>query len=221
MSRLPLFPLNTVLFPGQLLPLHIFEPRYTLMVNTCIKKESPFGIVLIREGKEVGEDALPHRVGTTARVVDVERLEEGRMQIVVAGEERFRVLELHRDQPYLTGDVKSWPWPMEMDDIVGLALQTRRVRNFLMRYLAALARAEGNVVEAKDIPTNPVVLACVTAITLLVSPQEKQELLVSPTVAAFLDKEIALLEREVRVLHLTDGVATRLPGRGEIMLSNN
>ena len=67
-SDLPLFPLNTVLFPGMVLPLHIFEERYKLMINHCLEEERPFGVLLIREGKEVGSGAVPYQVGTTTMI---------------------------------------------------------------------------------------------------------------------------------------------------------
>jgi Lon protease-like protein len=71
-SELPIFPLNVVLFPGMPLPLHIFEERYKSMINRCIQAGHAFGVVLIREGQEVGPPARPHDVGTTA-VIAVER----------------------------------------------------------------------------------------------------------------------------------------------------
>ncbi|MBF6600779.1 MAG: LON peptidase substrate-binding domain-containing protein [Dehalococcoidia bacterium] len=73
---LRLFPLQTVLFPGMRLPLHIFEERYKIMVRECIDEDAPFGVVLIRSGAEVGGGAIPHDVGTTARIIQVEYLDE-------------------------------------------------------------------------------------------------------------------------------------------------
>src|SRR2546428_795565 len=73
-ATLPLFPLHVVLFPGLPLPLHIFEPRYRLMVGRCLEASSAFGVVLIRAGREVGEPATPYSVGTTAPIVRHERL---------------------------------------------------------------------------------------------------------------------------------------------------
>src|SRR5258708_12580043 len=68
-ASVPLFPLGSALFPGMLLPLHIFEPRYRLLVKRSIEKDEPFGIVLIKSGPEVGGPAEPHRVGTTAKIM--------------------------------------------------------------------------------------------------------------------------------------------------------
>ena len=87
MFELRLFPLNTVLFPKMPLPLHIFEERYKLMITECMEADEPFGVVLIEEGsKAFGPLAQPHAVGCTARVVQVESLEDGRMNIITIGQ---------------------------------------------------------------------------------------------------------------------------------------
>ena len=98
-ERIPLFPLNVVLFPGERLPLHIFEPRYKRMVRECLEAKSLFGVLL----------ALPDgvvRVGCTAEIVEVmKRYEDGRMDILTLGREPFRVLELFSDDPLLEGRI--------------------------------------------------------------------------------------------------------------------
>lgn len=90
---LPLFPLGTVLFPGGFLPLRIFEPRYLEMVAACMQQQAPFGVVLIRDGKEVGVAAEPHDVGTLAAIVDFDKGKDGLLMIACIGGERFRILE--------------------------------------------------------------------------------------------------------------------------------
>jgi Lon protease-like protein len=104
--RIPLFPLQTVLFPGATLPLHIFEPRYREMVGRCLEHEETFGICLIQEGDEVGAHAIPHRVGTEAGIVAAQRYRDGRYDIVVEGRRRFEVMTLDRARPYLRADVR-------------------------------------------------------------------------------------------------------------------
>ncbi len=98
-ERIPLFPLNVVLFPGEQLPLHIFEPRYRRMVRECLEDKSPFGMLL----------ALPNgvvRVGCSAEIVDViKRYGDGRMDILTVGREPFRILELFTDDPLLAGQI--------------------------------------------------------------------------------------------------------------------
>ena len=107
--ELPLFPLNTVLFPGQVLPLHIFEERYRLMIRRCLAEDAPFGVALIQTGAEVGAAAEPHTVGTVARIIESSHLPDGTMNIVTVGTERFRIHRLIHDQPYLRGEVEIFP----------------------------------------------------------------------------------------------------------------
>ena len=100
-DRLPLFPLGVVLLPGEPVPLHIFEPRYKEMVRVCIDGDRPFGIVYASEQK-VAE------VGCTARIERVAaRYDDGRLDIVAVGEQRFRVNAIHRDLAYLSADVRA------------------------------------------------------------------------------------------------------------------
>jgi|SRR5579862_3488511 len=91
MPELPLFPLNTVLFPGGLLPLRIFEPRYLDMVGRCMREGSDFGVVLITNGAETGPVAAMAEVGTGARVVDFSQLPDGLLGVMCRGSRRFRV----------------------------------------------------------------------------------------------------------------------------------
>ena len=97
-SRIPLFPLGLVLLPGEPVPLHIFEPRYKEMVRVCLDGDHPFGIVYASPSALAG-------VGCSARIRSVAtRYDDGRLDIVVVGEDRFRVAGVHRDRPYLTAD---------------------------------------------------------------------------------------------------------------------
>ena len=89
------FPLQTVLFPGGTLPLKIFEQRYVEMTKICLRDERPFGVCLIREGRETGTPALPEPVGCLARIRNWEMPHPGMFMLEVAGEERFRILEHH------------------------------------------------------------------------------------------------------------------------------
>jgi hypothetical protein len=90
-SELPLFPLNTVLFPGGPLPLRIFEPRYVDMVRSCMREGTAFGVVLIREGQEAGAVSSAADVGTSARIIDFDQMPDGLLGIVCTGEQKFRV----------------------------------------------------------------------------------------------------------------------------------
>jgi len=198
---LPLFPLNTVLFPGQVLPLHIFEERYRRMIGQCIEKSWPFGVTLIQEGEEVGGPAKPFEVGTTARVTQVERLDDGRLNIISVGEMRFRIASLDQVKDgYLRAGVTLWPWsPSDANASQALALN---VRDRLRRYVEMISQASGMELETNDLPDEPTELACLTAAALQVEQIEKQELLISPSIAALLAKEIGLLRRELRMLQI-------------------
>src|SRR5438445_4499656 len=105
--ELPLFPLNTVLCPGIALPLHVFEDRYRALVRHCLDTTSPFGVVLIREGREVGPAAVSFRgVGTIAEIRDAGRHEDGRFDLLVVGTRRFGIRRMvDAPQPYLVADV--------------------------------------------------------------------------------------------------------------------
>ena len=100
-TDLPLFPLNVVLFPGMMLPLHIFEPRYQEMIDYCLEKKRPFGVVLIERATGRRARRCPI-VGTTARIRRVKRQEDGRMDIQTVGVQRFRIEELDYSQAYLS-----------------------------------------------------------------------------------------------------------------------
>ena len=107
--QIPLFPLNTVLFPGGALPLRIFEARYVDMISHCVRQDSPFGVLLIRQGAEVGP-ALTHEVGTLARVVDWYQGSDGLLGVTAIGETRFRVLSSDRQPDGLNvGEIELIP----------------------------------------------------------------------------------------------------------------
>jgi len=108
--EVPLFPLNTVLYPGGQLQLRIFEPRYLDLVRECTRTGSAFGVCLILEGREVGAPARPAVVGTLARITDFNHREDGLLGIATEGGERFRVVRTRaRSDGLLRGEVELWP----------------------------------------------------------------------------------------------------------------
>ena len=108
--ELPLFPLNTVLFPGGPLPLRIFEQRYLDMVRHCMRHDHGFGVVLILRGREVGAAAETVVIGTEARIVDFDRLEDGLLGISCIGQQRLRVVGTrHEPDGLLVGRVEDLP----------------------------------------------------------------------------------------------------------------
>ena len=107
--QVALFPLNAVLFPGGPLPLRIFETRYLDMISSCLKTETPFGVLLIRDGDEAGS-ATTHNVGTLARIIDWYQGSDGLLGVTAVGEQRFRLISSHRQADGLNiGEVKILP----------------------------------------------------------------------------------------------------------------
>lgn len=197
--ELPLFPLNTVLFPGMPLHLHIFEERYKQMIRTCLEKSRPFGVVLIEKGAEaLGPPATPHEIGCTAQIVQVEPLEQGRMNIVAIGQERFQVRSLKHDKPYLVGNVALYP--MEGENATTLARAGRRLRPWVERYLHMLADAGLLEFETEQLPGDALRLGYLGAALLQVPTEQKQSLLATEQAAAFLSEMSALYRREVALL---------------------
>ena len=144
--ELPLFPLHSVLCPGVALPLHIFEERYRLMIARSVERSEPFGVVLIREGRETG--TLQGRlaaVGTTAMITEVDRHADGRLDIMTVGGRRFRIKELDTEtQPYLVAEVELIEERLG-DEMTARYLAQRVSRRFL-QYLELLQPA----LEAED-----------------------------------------------------------------------
>lgn len=203
MYELPLFPLDTVLFPGMPLTLHIFEDRYKEMIDTCLDTKQPFGVVLIRRGVEaMGPLAEPHMVGCTAEIAQVESLVDDRLNILAVGRDRFRIVSLHQEKAYLTGTVEAFPLDAEEPDSWR---SVRRLRPWVEEYLHLLSEAGDVEFEASDLPEDPESLAYLAATVLQVPNQQKQDLLSAPaatdlihTVRTLYRKELPLLRTLLR-----------------------
>lgn len=202
--ELPLFPLNTVLFPGQVLPLHIFEERYRLMIRRCLAEDAPFGVVLIKHGAEVGEAAEPHAVGTVARIVESTHLPNGTLNIITVGMERFRIRRLLRDQPYLRGEVETLPMAEPADAQAVLAL-AHRVRERVARYIQLIAEAAGLQIQIDQMPDSPQQIGYLAAVTMQIDNGEKQTLLDMTSLPRILAAEVVLLNRENALLTWMNG----------------
>jgi len=194
--ELPLFPLNSVLFPGATLPLHIFEERYKLMIGRCLQSGSPFGVLLIRSGNEVGEATEPFEVGTTARIVRVQHLDEGRMNLVCLGERRFRLLRKLRDTPYLVGEVE----PLDSTDIEGedVAELAETVAALFAEYYRIYLAVSNQWARQIGMPGGAAELADFVGSRLAVSPWTKQRLLEELSVRRRLDMELETLSDAIR-----------------------
>lgn len=134
--ELPIFELPTVLLPGELLPLHIFEDRYKRMISRCLDEDEPFGIVLH------DDEGGARRIGCEARVAEVlERFDDGRMNIVVAGERPFRVLDRFEAPDYPAGEVEPLEGTVSTDDV--LADEDADAADFAREAFAKLVRRVG------------------------------------------------------------------------------
>jgi len=169
--KLPLFPLNTVLFPGAPITLRIFEERYRLMIERCLEQSSPFGVVLIREGREVGGEAIPYSVGTTAVIGDNVRLDDGRYYVTATGQRRFRIQYIAQRQPYLLASVADLPEETGGAADVEMA---RQLRALYARYWSAVAAATGHRHQAETLPESVVGLTYWMAQRLQVDTIHKQ-----------------------------------------------
>jgi hypothetical protein len=197
--ELPLFPLDVVLFPGQVLPLHIFEDRYRLMIGRCLAEDRPFGVALIRQGREPGAPTTPHDVGTIARIIDTTRLASGALDIVTVGTERFRIRQLLFDQPYLRGEVEVLTLAASVDT-EQLQRLTARVGELVQRYIKLVAHAAGLKIQIETMPDGPQHMGYLAAIAMQIENREKQALLVSDSVGQILADEMRLLRRENALL---------------------
>ena len=196
LAEMPLFPLNVVLFPHMPLPLHIFEERYKEMVNRCLAESIPFGVVLITEGAAEGPGTAATRaVGCAARISHVERLADGRMNILVVGDRRFRLLDTHEARAYRTGITAPLDdAPADAARVVPLADDVQKLlRDFLTRSLAIAGQQADDV----DLPDEPEQLSFMAACVLPLDNDEKQVLLEGTDTAARLAREKEVLLREV------------------------
>jgi Lon protease-like protein len=209
--ELPLFPLHTVLFPGQMLPLRVFEPRYQQMMDDCLQGERVFGVALIQSGSEVGQAAIPHLVGTSAAIQNIARLPNGQRHIITRGNERFRIEDYwDTEEPYLMCRASSWPWRDSLypDDELVQAVGRR-----LEQYVDLWSRANDVEISLERLPQEPTRLAMLSAIALQVSLRQKQALLEIPSVDELLQRLDGLLDDENRALQILLAAASR---RGEM-----
>jgi Lon protease-like protein len=199
--EIPLFPLNTVLFPGMMLPLHIFEDRYKMMIKRCLAETSEFGVVLLSEGTAEGPLGGIYDIGTTAQIKQVDALPDDRFNIVTTGARRFRVIEEHRDlYPYLTATIEFYPIT---DDTSTKTLDlARKLSPLVGRYLKLFKDANGTRFRFGQLPTDPLTLAFLVGVILPVENDIKQEILSMPDTYSILLTEYELLKHETLMLEI-------------------
>lgn len=194
--EIPLFPLQVVLFPGGVLPLHIFEPRYREMIQYCLDTDSEFGVVLMNGGEETGEPVKSYRVGTATRILDVQHLPDGRMNLITAGEYRFEILDVQDELPYLVAQVRLLDdeFTLEVEPAVeALALE---IAELYRTYEQLSSRLIFAWQATEDSPEHPLELAYQIGTRLRVSLEERQSLLETVRLEELLAREIAILKDE-------------------------
>lgn len=200
LQEIPLFPLGeVVLFPGMALPLHVFEERYKQMVGRCLEANEGFGVVLIREGREVGAPADPFAVGTVARIASVERFPDGRMNLVTVGTRRFRCVEHIQVEPYRVARVAWLDDSPAGEDVAAVAGE---VRDAVEDYLKAVYSLAERPRRAIEFPEDPTMLSFQVGAVLQIAPRERQRLLETDATAARLRQELTYLRRETRLLQM-------------------
>ncbi|MET7749996.1 LON peptidase substrate-binding domain-containing protein [Micromonospora sp. NPDC005367] len=222
-ARLPVFPLGTVLFPGLVLPLHIFEERYRALVRHLVELPEgvprEFGVVAIQAGWEVAATApdgrpLPgggevtlHEVGCTADLRQVTELPDGGFDIVTVGRRRFRIAEVDRSAaPYLTAEVEWLPEPGGADEAAELL--AARVISVFRQYLGLIRPDQQDLSE--QLPEDPTVLSHLVAATAALTVEDRQRLLAVDDTAARLRAELRLLNREAALLRQVRAVPVPL-----------
>ena len=202
---MPLFPLGTVLYPGLVLPLHIFEDRYRQLVRDLLDGPEPrqFGVIAIRKGRETGIDGVHslYEIGCTASLRRVDARDDGRFDIVTVGVQRFRLLGLDETKPYLQGEVELLA--TEPVDPPAAEPAVRAVQAAFREYLDALTEWGGATVRLEELPGEPSLLSFIVAAAVVVDLPERQALLAEPDTLRRLAAERALLSRETAMLRTT------------------
>ena len=195
----PLFPLGLVLLPGELVPLHIFEERYKLMIGECLEQEREFGIIWL------SDDGLKE-VGCAARITRVlERFDDGRLNILVEGTEPFRLTRRIEDLPYPAGDVEPLADDRETDDV---ALERARSRYADLVEEVTETRPEPEALAGLD--------AYGMAATLEVAPAAKQTLLELRSESVRLEQLEALFAEALQRIKMAERAAERAGGNGHL-----
>jgi uncharacterized protein len=201
-QTLPLFPLGTVLYPGLLLPLHIFEERYRQLVRDLLENPEPrrFGVIAIREGRETGVDGVSalYEVGCTATVRRVLKRDDGRFDLVTIGAERFRLSALDHSRSYLQGEVDLLP--EETGDQPTAAQAVEVVQRAFRTYIDALTARGVTQVSIPELPAEPIALSYLVAASVIADLPDRQALLAEPDALHRLAAERTLLSRETAML---------------------
>lgn len=197
-----MFPLGTVLLPGMVLPLHVFEPRYRQMLTDVLEDGRRFGVVLIERGHEVGGDDSRTSVGTMAEIVRAEEFDDGRWVVIAVGTDRIRVERWLEDAPYPRAEISLWP---DDDENVDASLLSE-VGDRLERVLA-LSSELGEDVPDLDFDTTPLTASFQAVILSPLGPQDTQDLLAQPDGRERLTRLADMLDEREDILRFRLGGA--------------
>lgn len=210
LEEIPLFPLNTVLFPYAEIVVHIFEDRYREMMRHCLQYDTGFGVCLIRSGEETGDTPDPYMVGTYARIISAQTYDDGRIDVKVRGERRFRIRRLDDSRPYLVGHVEPVV-EAEVEDSPrsdALALKTREC---LQEYIEASFKRLDYHVAKVQLPHDATALSFLAATFLNMENIRKQHLLETTDTVDRIAELLPVLEEHMQQAEELHIIEAELP----------
>jgi Lon protease-like protein len=201
-DTLPLFPLGTVLFPGMLLPLHIFEDRYKELVRDLLDGPEPrrFGVIAIKKGRETGVEGVSslYEVGCTATLRETEGNDDSSYEVIAVGTQRFRLDTLDESRAYLQGEVEFLA--EDEGDSAAAGRAAHLVAGAFQAYLDVLTAQGLAQVNVPEVPEEPVLLSYLVAASMIIDLPDRQALLAEPDSLSRLTAERAMLVRETTML---------------------
>lgn len=202
LTKLPLFPLGTVLFPGMLLPLHIFEDRYKELMQDLLDGPEPrqFGVIAIKKGRETGAEGVSSlfEVGCTSTVREAEQNDQGGYEVVTVGTQRFRLEAIDESRSYLQGDVELLA--EDTGDSATAGRAAHLVAQAFQGYLDVLTARGLAQVNVPELPQEPALLSYLVAASMIIDLPDRQALLAEPDSLSRLTAERAMLVRETTML---------------------
>lgn len=201
-TTLPLFPLGSVLYPGLVLPLNVFEERYRQLVADLLDAPEPrqFGVIAIRHGRETGVDGVSslYRTGCTATLQRVEGHADGRYDLITVGTQRFRLLSLGPQAPYFTGEIELLA--EQTGDEAEAALLVPAIQQGFRAYLEVISERGGAQITLSELPDEPLLLSYLVAAAVVADVPVKQSLLEEPDALSRLAAERRVLSHEIQLL---------------------
>lgn len=181
MVERPMFPLGSVLLPGMVLPLHVFEERYRALVRDCLAGDRKFGVALIERGSEVGGGDIRAMAGCLAEIVESEEFDDGRWALVAVGTERIRVDGWLPDGPYPRAEVSPWPDPRLVDPAAAAEAHAANVAA-LRRVLAMAVELGVSADPMVELSDDPVAGTYQVALLAPIGAWDRQQVLLAPTI---------------------------------------